>query len=56
MKNVYLVHLRGFTPFATASKHEALEKLNYLLFHGFRATMTKISTRKYIYLACTRYC
>ena len=52
---MYLVHLKGFKPFATASKREAMDKLNYLLIFGFRATLTKMNTRKYIHLACNRY-
>ena len=53
---IYLVNLKGFKPFATANRLEALEKLDYLRFHGFRATISKMNVRKYIHLAYTRYC
>lgn len=52
---IYLVNLKGFQPFATANKREALNKLHYLRRYHFAATLSKMSIARYINLACTRY-
>ena len=51
----YFVHLKGFKPYNTMDKEDALHQLFYLRAHGFNATITKVPFRKAIHLIITRY-
>ena len=51
---IYKVNLRGFKPFATANKREALNMLNYLRSNGFKATLSSETASKYIQTTINR--